>query len=101
MKLRGLVPNSYIYAYVSDLYLPTIGLHSLLHKIGGPIMGILYINRSRIHECGNWKPGLAVSFLGIHKSDLLCSAWISFKDDVTAVLLLGVSFMVLTETLSQ
>jgi hypothetical protein len=26
MKLRGLVPNSYIHVYVSDLYIPKIGL---------------------------------------------------------------------------
>jgi hypothetical protein len=33
-----------------------------------------YINRPQIHECGNWKRGRAVSFLGIHKTDLVCSA---------------------------
>jgi hypothetical protein len=26
------------------------------------------------NECGNWEQGRADSFLGIHKSDLLCSA---------------------------
>ncbi len=25
------------------------------------------------HECGNWERGSAVSFLGTHKSDLVCS----------------------------
>jgi hypothetical protein len=25
MKLRGLIPNVYIYVWVSDLYIPTIG----------------------------------------------------------------------------
>ncbi len=33
MKLRSLVPNFYIHVSVSDLY----------------------INRSQIHECGNWE----------------------------------------------
>ncbi len=32
-----------------------------------------YINRSQKHECGNWEQGRQVSFLGIHKSDLVCS----------------------------
>ncbi len=32
-----------------------------------------YVNRSQIHECGNWERGRTVSFLGLHKSDLLCS----------------------------
>ncbi len=27
MKLRGLVPNSYIHVTMSDLYIPRIGLH--------------------------------------------------------------------------
>jgi hypothetical protein len=35
-----------------------------------------YINCSQIHECGNWEQGCAVSFLGIHKSDLVCSAYL-------------------------
>ncbi len=37
-------------------------------KIDGPILGIY----PPIHECGNWEAGRIVSFLGIHKSDLLC-----------------------------
>jgi hypothetical protein len=53
MKLCGLVPNFHIYASVSDLYIPTIGV---------PI------------EYGNWEQGRAASFLGIHESDLLRSA---------------------------
>jgi hypothetical protein len=32
MKLRGLVPNSYIHISVSDLYIPTIGLPILLQE---------------------------------------------------------------------
>ena len=34
-----------------------------------------YVNRSQIHECRNWKWGCPVSFLGIHKSDLLSSVF--------------------------
>jgi hypothetical protein len=30
------------------------------------------INRSQIHECGNWEGGRAVSFLGTHKSVISC-----------------------------
>jgi hypothetical protein len=51
MKLRGLVPHSYIHVYVSDLYIPRIGLPWE------------YINCSQIHECENWERGRAVSFL--------------------------------------
>ncbi len=50
MKLRGFVPNSYIHVSVNDRY----------------------INRSQIHECRNCERGRAVSFLGIHKTDLVC-----------------------------
>jgi hypothetical protein len=32
MKLRGLVPSSYIHISVSDLYIPTIGLPILLQE---------------------------------------------------------------------
>ncbi len=32
-----------------------------------------YINRSQIHECGNWDWGRAIPRKGIHKWDLLCS----------------------------
>jgi hypothetical protein len=38
MKLRGLVPNSFIHVSVSDLYIPTIGLPILLQVIGEPIV---------------------------------------------------------------
>jgi hypothetical protein len=53
MKLRGLVPYSYIHVSLSDLHIPTIG---------------------QIHECRNWERGHAVTFLGILKSDPVCSA---------------------------
>ncbi len=40
MKLRGLVPNSYIHVSVSDKYIPTNAPHIWCSKIGGPIVGI-------------------------------------------------------------
>jgi hypothetical protein len=55
IKLRGLVPNSFIHVSVGDLYIPTIG---------------------QLHECGNWERGRAVTFLGIHTSDLVCSVYL-------------------------
>jgi hypothetical protein len=45
MKLRGLVPNSYIHVSVSDFY--------------------IFQDRSRIHECGNWETEHYNSFLEI------------------------------------
>jgi hypothetical protein len=35
--------------------------------------GNIHINRSQMHECRNWERGRAVSFLGVHKSDIVCS----------------------------
>ncbi len=40
MKLRGLVPNLYIYVSVSDLYILTIGQPILLYCVCGPIVGV-------------------------------------------------------------
>ncbi len=40
MKLRGLVPNFYIYVSVSDLYIPTIGPQKQYSKIGRLNVGI-------------------------------------------------------------
>jgi hypothetical protein len=41
MKLRGLVPNSYIHVSVSDLYIfPRSVVRSSWKEIGGPILGI-------------------------------------------------------------
>ncbi len=34
-----------------------------------------HINRSQIHECGIWERSRTVFFLGIHKSDLVCSVY--------------------------
>ncbi len=76
MKLCGLSPNSYIHVSVSDFYIPRIGLPILLqeNKRTGRMwcMGI-YKSLTGIHECGNWDSGRAGSFLGVYKSDFLCS----------------------------
>jgi hypothetical protein len=52
MKLRGLVPNSYIHVSVSDLYIPTIA-YSVCRKIGGPIVGVY----KSLTDTGMWKLG--------------------------------------------
>jgi hypothetical protein len=46
--MRGYSPNSYIYAFVSDLYIPLIGLPILLQKnrLGRKWE---YIDRSQTH----------------------------------------------------
>ncbi len=67
MKLCGLVLHFYIHVSVSDLYIPAD-------------RSCEYMNRSQIHECGNWETEhynsvlkimwpWEVSFLGIHKSE--------------------------------
>jgi hypothetical protein len=73
MNLRGLVPNSHIHVSVSDLCIPT-SRSSYFAAENKRTEKWEYTNRSQIHECGNWLQGRAVSFMGIHKSDLLCSA---------------------------
>ncbi len=52
MKLRELSPNSYIYFFVSDLHIPTIGLPILLPANYGD-RSWKNINRSQTHEYGN------------------------------------------------
>ena len=71
-ELRGLSFNFHIHVSVSDLYIPTIGLPILLQEN----MWTKYINRSQTHECGNWAWGPANPFLGLHKWDFRCSAWL-------------------------
>jgi hypothetical protein len=39
-EYRGLSPNFHIHVYVSELYIPTVGLPFLLEEICGPILGI-------------------------------------------------------------
>ncbi len=53
-EYRGLSPIFHNHSSVSDLYIPTIGLPILLEETCRPILGLMYINRSHIHECGNW-----------------------------------------------
>jgi hypothetical protein len=48
MKLRGLVPNSYIHVSLSYLYIP-----SLCSQIGRPILEIY--KSLTVHECGKWE----------------------------------------------
>jgi hypothetical protein len=80
MKLRGLVPSLcfcelFIYSHDWSSYFAA--------EIGGPIAWE-YINCSQIHECGRWERGRAVSYLVIHKSDLLGSVFTvkMFRDDI-------------------
>jgi hypothetical protein len=40
IKLRGLVPNSYIHVSVGDLYIPMINPQMQYSKIGEPIEGL-------------------------------------------------------------
>jgi hypothetical protein len=65
VKLFSLAPNSYMHVSVSDCH------HRSAYFAAA--VGILYINRSQIQECGNWEGGRAVSFLGINKLDLVFS----------------------------
>jgi hypothetical protein len=54
MKLRGLIPNSYIHVSVSDVYIPTIGLPIMLQEntVGGPIVRINRITDTRMWTLG-------------------------------------------------
>jgi hypothetical protein len=57
------------------LYIPTIGQPILLLQDRRNDRKNIYINRSQIHECRNWKRGCAVSFLGIMVSDFRYSVF--------------------------
>jgi hypothetical protein len=48
MNLRGLVSNFYIHVSVNDLYISVIGPRE------DPLWEYI-VNRSQIHECGNWE----------------------------------------------
>jgi hypothetical protein len=48
-------------------YVRSPNFNIFLQQIGRLILGIK--NRSQLRECGNWEQGIAVSFLGILKSD--------------------------------
>jgi hypothetical protein len=48
MKLRGLVPNSYIHISVSNFYIPKIGLQIWLHQIRQTDPGNVEVGRQNI-----------------------------------------------------
>ncbi len=50
---RGLSPNFHIHLFLSDLYIPRIGLPILLQGNMWTDTGNVCINRSQTHECGN------------------------------------------------
>ena len=69
MKLCSLVPIStfmtmYLTMYHDKLYIPMIG-----PRVKYVYQSWEHMNRSQIHECGNWERGRAVSFLGIFVSN--------------------------------
>jgi hypothetical protein len=78
------------------VYIPNIGLFILLQLNRWTYR--VNINRSQKHECGNWERGRAASFLGIHKSDLLCSANVKRTWYCLAVLLVLSSELLLAKT---
>jgi hypothetical protein len=51
MKLRDIVPNSYIHVSVTYLYIPRIGLLFWLQQNRQTNC----TSHSQIHECGNWE----------------------------------------------
>ncbi len=71
-EYQGLSPNFHIHTYVSDLYIPMMGLPILLEEIGRLILR-LYINHSQTHKCWNWGWDHAIPRKGIHKWDFRCS----------------------------
>ncbi len=68
-KLQCPVPNFHIHVSVNDLYSPNISPSTLLQQSRWTDRGNIYI--ADRHECRNLERGRAVSFLGLHKSDLL------------------------------
>jgi hypothetical protein len=51
-EYRDLSPNFHIHVSVSELYIPTMGLHFLLEEICGPFLEIY--KSLKAHEFGNW-----------------------------------------------
>ncbi len=70
MKLRGLVPDFYIYVSVSNFIycIPTIGPQTQYSKIVGD-RSWEFMNSSQIHDWRNWELGRTVSFLEIFVSN--------------------------------
>jgi hypothetical protein len=74
-ELRRHSPNSYTFMFLWAIYIfPRSVCLFCCRKIGVPSVRIYSIARSQIHECGSWDWGLAIPFLGIHKSKFLCLA---------------------------
>jgi hypothetical protein len=73
MKLRGLVPKFHIHVSASVyIFIRSVAYFATKYVD----RSWEYVNRSQIHECGNWERGRAVSFLEIDKSDLVGSVYI-------------------------
>ncbi len=59
MKLRGLVPNSYIYVSVSDLYIPMIGPPIMQQNREPDVGNGIY---KSLTDTGMWKMGTQFHF---------------------------------------
>ncbi len=68
MKLRDLVPNSYIHVSVSDLYIPRISLPFWLQQKRQTDPGNIPIAHRYMYESGNWKTEHFNSVLKIKRS---------------------------------
>ncbi len=62
MKLRGLIPNSYIHVSVSDLYISRISLPIWLKQNWQTDPWNICISRSQIHECGIGRQNIIILF---------------------------------------
>ncbi len=56
---------------------------------------------SQIREFGNWERGRAVSFLGIHKLDLVCSAAVVLTNEVASLQEISLRLPEITGSLSK
>ncbi len=60
--------STFMYLWAIYIFPGSVPIFSC-SRISRPIVGILYINRSRIHECENWDSGCAIPLLGIFVSN--------------------------------
>ncbi len=68
------IPPFPTFMYLWAIYIfPWMPRLFVCSKVGEPIIGIY---NSLTNECRNWKRGRAVSFLQVHKSNLVCSVGI-------------------------
>jgi hypothetical protein len=65
---------TFMFLWAIYMYIPKIGLPILLQDNRWTERGNICIDRSQTHEWGNRVWGLAIPFLGIHKSEFLCNA---------------------------